>query len=356
MAAHLLAALSERGHTSVVLASHGNLTVPDVTEYLGIPVYRFPMFEALTRLDLRLIADIRRCIAAVYKAFQPDVMHLHLGGDASIVYFYLRTVQGSDTPTLLTLHGCLQGLSSAPATVLGQCLRAANRIVAGSHAMLDDLLYIAPDTSPRAVYMTYSVPPFSQFPAPLPREEPCLICVGRLVEDKGFDLALTAFAALIRRYPRAHLILVGDGPEREALQRQVVTLGVEAQVTLWGDVAWETVEQMINRATLVVVPSRWREPFGLVALEAANLARPVIATNVGGLSEIVVHQHTGLLVEPENPQALAEAITYILDHPEVAQAMGQAARVRATTHFNWSRYVESYEALYQTMVSCRCLT
>jgi len=105
----------------------------------------------------------------------------------------------------------------------------------------------------------------------------------------------------------------------------------------------------MNTSTVVVMPSR-RGAFGLVALQAALMARPIVATRVGGLPEVVVHQHTGLLVEKEDSRALAEAIARLLEQPESAIRIGQTARQRAQKLFGWNRCVDAYAAL------CRKLT
>ena len=88
----------------------------------------------------------------------------------------------------------------------------------------------------------------------------------------------------------------------------------------------------------------------MVALEAAQMARPIVATPVGGLPESVVHQQTGLLVEPEDSVALAEAIAFLLSHPDIARQMGQAGRSRALDIFSLENFVDSYDRLYRRLV------
>jgi glycogen(starch) synthase len=81
------------------------------------------------------------------------------------------------------------------------------------------------------------------------------------------------------------------------------------------------------------------------------MARPIVASRIGGLPEVVVHEETGLLVEPENPAALGEALASLLDHPETAMQMGQAARYRAQDVFSWERHVNGYDALYRQVIT-----
>jgi glycogen(starch) synthase len=185
---------------------------------------------------------------------------------------------------------------------------------------------------------------------PISFDPPQLLSVGRLVQEKGFDLALAAFASIRARFPTASLVIAGDGHEGEKLRRHASDLDVSAAVRFAGLVGPDTVTELINNATVVLIPSRL-EGFGLVALEAALMARPVVATRVGGLPEIIIHGETGLLSEPEDAQALAENVEFLLSHPEQAERMGQAARARAEKEFGWSRYVDAYDSLYRQLIA-----
>ena len=117
-----------------------------------------------------------------------------------------------------------------------------------------------------------------------------------------------------------------------------------------GLVVPDKVPALIDTATMVVMPSR-REGFGLVALEAAMMARPVVATRVGGLPEVVKHNETGMLVPNGDKDALADAMVYLLTHPEYATEMGQGARRRAIKEFSWQRNVDAYDALYRQLIT-----
>jgi glycogen(starch) synthase len=121
------------------------------------------------------------------------------------------------------------------------------------------------------------------------------------------------------------------------------------RVEFTGWVAPDLVPAFINTAAAVLMPSR-REGLPLVSIQAAQMARPVVAARVGGLPEIVVDGETGIVVAPEDSAALADAIEFLIEHPERAVKMGQAARRRAESYFGWTRYLDDTEALYQRLV------
>jgi glycogen(starch) synthase len=212
---------------------------------------------------------------------------------------------------------------------------------------------LVPEITTRSSLIYLGLDPPALSPEPLPIDAPRLLCLGRLVPEKGFDLALAAFASITHRFPHARLVIASDGPARPALEQQAGQLGLTDLVDFLGFVEFSRMAALMNSATMVVMPSRSLEGFGLVALEAALMARPVVATRVGGLPEVVAHQQTGLLVEKEDSRALAEAITYLLDHPEIATKMGEAARSRAQAIFSWKRHVDAFDALYRQLTRRR---
>jgi glycogen(starch) synthase len=108
---------------------------------------------------------------------------------------------------------------------------------------------------------------------------------------------------------------------------------------------------LMNDSTMVLMPSRVPEGFGLVALQAAQMNRPVVASGVGGVMEVVVHEETGLLVEPADEGALAGAIIALLGDPARAERLGRAGRRRAETELGWERHVDAYDALLRRLAA-----
>lgn len=184
-------------------------------------------------------------------------------------------------------------------------------------------------------------------PEPSPPEPgPRLAVVGRLIPIKGLDTLLDAVARAA--VPGLRVELAGDGPLRDELEAQAERVGLGDTVTFLGRVA--PAGPVMERAAVVVVPSLG-EGFGMVALEAMERGRAVIASAVGGLPEIVVDGETGLLVPPGDAEALAGAIRTLADDADRVVAMGAAGRARALAEFSQARCTERTEALYETALA-----
>jgi glycosyltransferase involved in cell wall biosynthesis len=174
--------------------------------------------------------------------------------------------------------------------------------------------------------------------------EPRLLCIGRLIPIKGHLVLLRALAQARSQVPDVSLDVAGRGPLAPALKAYVRALGLADAVRFLGFVA--PVEAAIEDAAIVVVPSLG-EGFGMVALEAMERARPVIASAVGGLPEIVADGETGLVVPAGEAEPLAEAIVALASDLPRAAEMGLAGRARALEAFTPERCVERVEGLYR---------
>jgi glycosyltransferase involved in cell wall biosynthesis len=187
-------------------------------------------------------------------------------------------------------------------------------------------------------------------PQPYRKAEPTLLCVGRLIPIKGHIVLLRAFAEARREVPALRLDIAGRGPLEPALRAVAKELGVEDAVRFLGYVA--PVQRAIEEAAVVVVPSMG-EGFGMVALEAMERARPVIAAEIGGLGELVEDGVTGLLVPPGEAEPLAQAIVRLTGNLESAAEMGAAGRRRALEQFLQERCTDRTELLYEQALERR---
>ncbi|SPP63640.1 glycosyltransferase family 4 protein [Nitrospira lenta] len=182
---------------------------------------------------------------------------------------------------------------------------------------------------------------------------PVAVFAGRLVSEKGVDVLLHAFARVVRDLPEAQLLLAGEGPERAKLAALAEQLNISKQVTFLGHLSKGDMERAFSQAWVQVVPSRWAEPFGLVAVEAMMRATAVIASRMGGLEEILHDGETGYLVPPNDPHQLAKRLETLLRDRSKADAMGRSGRQVAEARFSLARQCEQFVSLYQQMVSDR---
>ena len=344
----LLRALRARGHEFIVVTIERGFDLPDIGHYDGIPVYRFPFMTAFADANVAQMAEVRQRVARLKRSFAPNLIHLQMLPYSLSGFFHLLTVNVHPSPLLLTLHGTVAHLVAGHETLMGQILRSAACVTANSEAVLIEARRLMPEITPYSRLIHNALPIPTLAPEPLPSGTPTVLCLGRVGHEKGFDLALSALAAIVERHPQVEMVIAGDGPARPELERQAAALGLADRVAFIGWVAPAQVPALLNTATVVVMPSR-SEGFGLVALEAALMARPVVATRVGGLPEVVVHEQTGLLVEPDDFAALAAALASLLAHPAVAARLGRAARERAQAVFIWDRCVDAYDTLYRTL-------
>lgn len=345
--ARLLTALRERGYEFTVVTSHGGLDLPDADQYKGIPIFRFPFWTALTDRNIDQVMELTAQVARLKRAFRPDLFHLNLPHPTP--YFHLQTANAHPAPLLVSFHHPTPTPAGAPDSLVKRMLRSADWVNTFTDIVLAEARQLVPEITLHSSMIYHGLKAPALLPGPLPFDPPRLLCLGRLVPEKGFDLALAAFASVTQRFPHVRLVFASDGPARPILAQQAAELGLTDRVEFLGWVEFEKIPALLNSATMVLMPSRYPEGFGLVALEAALMARPVVATRAGGLSEVVVDGQTGLVVEREDSAALAEAIAHLLERPEMAARMGQDARSRAQALFNWERHVAAFDSLYRQL-------
>jgi len=170
---------------------------------------------------------------------------------------------------------------------------------------------------------------------------------GRLSDEKGQLSAIEAMFLLAKTCPSARLILVGDGKNCEDLVASAQALGVANNVEFKGFAA--DVRSLMSACDAVIVPSL-KEGFGLAAVEAMALAKPVIATDIGGLPEIVIPNETGFLVPVNNPQQIAEAMEKLIWDKSLAECMGKAGRERVEECFNLSKQMRAVFSILEEVV------
>ncbi len=174
-------------------------------------------------------------------------------------------------------------------------------------------------------------------------DTPIVGIVARLVPEKGYEYAINAFYHVLKVYPLARLVIVGDGPLEESLKNMCVKLGIKDSVIFMG--YRQKVENLEADFDVFVLPSI-SEGLGLALLEAMALGKPVIATATGGIPEVVKHEVNGVLVPPGNDVCLAERMIEILSDKERAEALGLEAQKTVNEKFDSKTMIEETQKVY----------
>jgi len=171
-----------------------------------------------------------------------------------------------------------------------------------------------------------------------------VLLIGRLVYEKGFQLALEAMPALIERLPRTRFLVAGSGTHEHELRRQAEGLGLMDHGTFLGWIGDDVLHSLYPIADVCVVPSIY-EPFGLVALEAMASGCPCIVADTGGLREVVPHEEAGLRFRARDPEALVEVVARVLSDDELGRRL-VAEAYEHVRRFDWLDVAERTAALY----------
>lgn len=172
---------------------------------------------------------------------------------------------------------------------------------------------------------------------------PIILAVGRFMPRKGHLTLVQAMPEVLERFPNAYLVLVGRGPAMYDVLQEAARLGVRDRVVFPGRISDEDVAALYEACSVFALPTGEEpggqvEGFGLVFAEAHAYGKPVVAGRSGGVCEAVLDGETGLLVEPGNPGAVADAIARILEDPALAQRLGTAGRNRVASELNWAEF------------------
>lgn len=312
------------------------------------------LYEALDRLGVphrsvrcgldvspRMARDVVRAV----RAEQPDLVHTHLvhadvyGGTAARLL---------GIPSVSTRHNDDRYLLGPFRYVDRAFARPVRRLVAISDAVRHFLERAGHDPA-KLVTVRYGLDELPSAPseptpaaAGIPPDAPLALAVGRLIAQKDHATLLRAFARVRTTVPQARLAILGSGPLEAEMRRLVTELGLDDAVTLPGRT---DIRDWLERANVFVHTSRW-EGFGIVLLEAMLAGLPVVATRVSAVPEVVADGETGMLLEPGDVAAVADALGALLANSERATALGETGRKRAREEFSVARMAERTLAVY----------
>jgi glycosyltransferase involved in cell wall biosynthesis len=259
------------------------------------------------------------------------------------------SLRGSDVPGYDPYNVNMQRVHRLLAPLTRWIWRRADRLV----PVCESLGRLTANTAPGLAYTVISNGVDLRLFHPPEKARPhtggsirCL-AVARLVERKGLGELIRAFGLLPRG--RFSLEIVGDGPDEGILRNLVSSLGLAGEVNFLGSLERSAVAERYREADLFTLPSS-AEAFGNVFAEALASGLPIIGSTVGGIPELVEHGTNGLLVPAGNPEALAQAIRYIADDPELRSKMSARNRAKAEATLQWSQVTRRYVAIYRGLM------
>jgi len=359
------------GHEIQVVAPHGpGLSTDDVVAGIRVRRFRYGtdraetlayagnMHEQVLRYwsarfrMIRFLLAFRRAVREAVRDFQPDVLHAHWWFPGGLTLWPAGRLPAS-LPVVLTSHGT--DLFMLDRFTIAQPL--ARRVFARAQ----QVTVISSPLVARVQNLGVPADHVTVVPMPLDehtfshaedgrRETDLILFVGRLIERKGAEFALRALVEL-----KGKLVLVGDGPDRPALERLASTLGVSERVTFAGTLSPSEVADWYRRASVLAFPAvtDWKgeqEGFGMVLVEAMRSGLPIVATKSGGIPDVIKDGETGLLVPERDPRALADALGRVLANTELARRLTAAARRDVASRFSAQRVARTFTDVYARAV------
>jgi glycosyltransferase involved in cell wall biosynthesis len=296
-------------------------------------------------------------LAAVLLERQPEILHLHMyraevvGTRAALA---VARAGGRRPYVIATVHSSRRR-SAEDQELLRRLTPAIDQLVAVSDAIARKLQRegrVGPAV--QVIYNGVDLGRYREQPAcrtlptelGFPDDAPLVGVVARLEPEKGHETLLAAWRLVLQDLPQARLVIVGEGSEGARLRGQALQLGLQApRTTVFFTGLREDVPAVTAALDVAVLPS-YREAQGIVLLEAMALGRPIVATRVGGIPEVVEDGRTGLLVPPHDAPALADGILRLLGDRVFAKRLGEAGQERAHEKFCIERMIDALQTLY----------
>lgn len=226
-------------------------------------------------------------------------------------------------------------------------LNNANATIALSHNMKNEMQKL----SKKDIYVIPNGVDSSIFKEPKTKKGhngTKIIYVGSLLPIKGIKYLIKAMKILHSKYPDLHLTIIGDGDDRRNLELMVHEYALIQNISFVGKVSHKDIPQWLCKNDIFVLPSN-SEGVPNVLLEAMAVGLPIIATNVGGIPDIIINKRNGYLVEPESPQEIAEKIQYLISNPQMRKIISKNNKIDIQK-YSWNNIVQTLEGIYSTII------
>lgn len=281
----------------------------------------------------------------LFKQFVPDVIHAHTFGFDSSIGVWLKKKLGC--LLVLTTHGSDVSIpyEQGKKEYIKTCCEQVDTVVCVSSALAQKVKSCGVDIPVRSILNGFNL---QYLPDNLEKSPLALLQVSKLDAQKKVDVTIRAYAQIRQQYPEARLTVVGQGPERENLEKLCAELGVQDGVTFRGQISNEKVLEEMAKAQFFVMPSV-REGFGIVYLEAMSCGCVTVGTQGEGIADLIVNGENGFLVPPNDPGAIAGVICRCQDCPNEVQAVTKRGQ-EAARALTWKTNAEKYVTLFRALI------
>lgn len=295
---------------------------------------------------------LRKTINKIYESFPFDLIHAHValpdGQAANLLNKKFKvptvvTVHGQDFQSTIKRSNCRKQLFST--------LDSADKIITVS-TKLKNIVLDQPFSS-KITVINNGIDLGDSRPDTLSDIVPNgkrIISISNLKKTKGIDLNLGAISSLVRKYPDLEYYIVGDGEERNNLEKLRDQLNLTNNVFFLGKMDHPQAMKKLSEADIFSLPS-WQEGFGVAYIEAMSQGKPVIGVQGEGISDVIVHGKNGLLVQPQDVDAVIKALDTLLSNPALAISLGEAGRKTVSEGYTWNQNASKTVEVYKELLS-----
>lgn len=357
--------LARKGHKVTMIAGTSTIRYSKEVESDELTAYRMPFIlpRVVTRCGYKraMVSSLKSVVAPflipltflkllqIIKSTKPDIVNLHyiaenalfcLAAKKFLRFNFIVNIHGEDIEWYNKRNFIFRWLTR-------KTLQNADFVLSNSKYLLKKAEKICSTKNRDVVGNGIDLEDFKDNKKYI-HDKRYILSIGNFGYKKGFDVLIKAFSIVSSKYAEADLLMAGDGLERSKCEKLALEFKLNNSVRFLGKVKPLKILPLLNGCELFVLPSR-REPFGIVLLEAMAAGKAIVATKVGGVPEVVKEGENAILVEPDNPEALAKGIMELLENSDLRKQFGEKSR-EIVKKFTWNRIAEKYISTYDLVI------